>query len=92
MAVSDTAGRSAAEVYPLTPEERQQIEDAQWCRHDPVVLDKYVGQFVVPFRRQIVAHGLDVESVLAEASRVTGLRPETLPICGIDDPLQDLPH
>jgi hypothetical protein len=30
--------------------------------------------------------------VLAEAARVTGRKPEDLPICGIDDPLLDVPH
>ena len=92
MPVPELSARPVIEVRPITPEERQQAEDARWATHDLEVLDKYMGQFVVPYRRQIVAHGYDVEAVLEEASRVTGLRPEELPICGIDDPLQDLPH
>ena len=92
MTVVDTTAQPVIEVQRLTAEERLQIEDAQWARHDKDVLESYRGQFVVPFRRRIVAHGHDVALVLAEAARVTGLRPEELPICGIDDPLHDLPY
>ena len=91
MSVIDAAEQSVIEIHPLTADERQQIEDVRWCRHNPEVLDNYRGQFVVPFRREIVAHGLDIEAVLADAARVTGLRPDDLPVCGIDDPLLDLP-
>ena len=92
MAIFKTARRPAIEVRPLTPDERQQTEDAQWATRDPQVLAMYVGEFVVPYRRQIVAHGHDIEAVLEEAARVTGLRPEELPVCGIDDPLEYLSH
>jgi hypothetical protein len=79
-------------VYALTAEERQQEEDVRWAQHDPEVLANHIGEFVVPVDRRIVAHGRDMESVLAEAARVTGRDPERLPICGIDDPLLELPH
>jgi hypothetical protein len=79
-------------VYPLTEEERQQGEDCRWARHDPEVQAKYIGEFIVPYRRQIIAHGTDIEAVLAEAARVTGLKPDDLPVCGVDDPLMDIPH
>jgi ABC-type cobalamin/Fe3+-siderophores transport system ATPase subunit len=84
--------RKAAGIYALTAEERQQEEDVRWALHDPNVLANYVGEFVVPVDRRIVAHGQDIESVLTEAARLTGRNPERLPICGIDDPLLDLPH
>jgi hypothetical protein len=92
MALSCAAERTATDVYPLTAEERQEEEDAQWALHDPVVLANYTGQFVVPVDRRIVAHGEDIELVLREAASVTGRDPERLPVCGIDDPLLDLPH
>ena len=79
-------------VYALTAEERQQEEDVRWALHDPEVLANYVGEFVVPVDRRIVAHGQDIESVLEEAARLTDRVPERLPVCGIDDPLLDLPH
>jgi hypothetical protein len=81
-----------AGVHALTAEERQQEEDVRWAQHDPEVLANHIGEFVVPFDRRIVAHGRDMESVLEEAARVTGRDPDRLPICGIDDPLLDLPH
>jgi hypothetical protein len=92
MTLPCVAERTVTDVFPLTPEERQQEEDVQWALHDPEVLANYSGEFVVPVDRRIVAHGADVELVLSEAARVTGRDPECLPICGIDDPLLDLPH
>ena len=45
---------------------------------------------MVPYNRQIVAHGYDMQAVLAEASRKAGRRIEELGIVGIDDPLLDV--
>lgn len=92
MPLSCVDEQKVAGVYLLTAEERQQEEDVHWALHDPDVLANYTGQFVVPVDRRIVAHGEDVEAVLEEAARVTGRDPDRLPICGIDDPLLDLPH
>ena len=92
MSSSQVGIRRAVEIHPLTDEERQQEEDCLWATHDPEILADYVGQFVVPYRRQVVAHGFDIELVLQEAARVTGKRPQELPVCGIDDPLVDIPH
>jgi hypothetical protein len=92
MASSSEVARAKVEIHPLTAEEREQEEDALWVLHDPEIQAKYLGQFFVPYRRQIIAHGDDIEAVLAEAARVTGRKPEDLPICGIDAPLLDVPH
>ena len=81
-----------AAVQPITSDQCQRHEDARWARHAPDVIVKYRGQFVVPYLRQIVAHGHVVQEVLDQAARVTGRRPDELPICHIDDPLQELPH
>jgi hypothetical protein len=56
------------------------------------VLALYLGEFVVPYRREIVAHGTDAALVLAEAARITGRRVEDLPLVGVSDPLVDIPH
>ncbi|MBI3461760.1 MAG: hypothetical protein HY000_01685 [Planctomycetes bacterium] len=92
MASSQVGHRRAVEIHRLTAEERAECEDCRWAERDPEILAKYVGQFVVPYRRQIVAHGFDIELVLQEAVRVTGKKPNELPICAIDDPLMDIPH
>jgi len=92
MTSSPLTERPPVKVYPLTEEERQQCEDCRWVLHDPEIQAKYIGEFVVPYRRQIIAHGIDIEAVLEEAARITGLKPEDLPVCGIDDPLMDIPH
>ena len=90
MASSPITERPRVEVHPLTEEERRQAEDCRWARHDPAVQAKYIGEFIVPYRRQIIAHGTDIEAVLDEAARITGLKPEDLPVCGVDDPLRDI--
>ena len=77
---------------PITSDQSRRHEDARWARHATEVVVKFRGQFVVPYLRQIVAHGHVVQAVLDEAARVTGRKPEDLPICHIDDPLHELPH
>jgi hypothetical protein len=57
------------------------------ARRDPEVLARYVGKFVVPFDRKIVAHGMDAATVLEEAARITGRSIEELPLVGMIDPL-----
>jgi hypothetical protein len=52
----------------------------------------YLGEFVVPYCREIIAHGTDAAAVLAEAARITGRRVEELPLVGVIDPLLDVPH
>lgn len=45
---------------------------------------------MVPYRKQIVAFGHDVERVLADAAQATGRQVEELPVIGIADPLLDI--
>jgi hypothetical protein len=84
--------RAQLAVRSLTPEEQQAAEDETWALQDAEVQTTYRGQFVVPFARQVVAHGLDPEQVLEEAAQATGRRVDELPLVGIDDPLRDIPH
>jgi hypothetical protein len=79
-------------MIPLPPREFQRLEDARWARQDPGVLAQYLGEFVVPYERKIVAHGTDAAVVLAEAARITGLPVEELPLVGVIDPLLDMPR
>jgi hypothetical protein len=79
-------------VQTLTSEQCRRHDDARWARHDPDVLAKFRGEFVVPYHRTVVAHGHVVAQVLDEAADATGRKPDELPICLIDDPLHDLPH
>jgi hypothetical protein len=46
----------------------------------------------VPYQGRIVAHGTDAEAVLAEAARLTGLKPQDLPLVGIVNPLEDISY
>jgi hypothetical protein len=71
--------------------DRQQ-EDLEWASNDPEVQRRYVGQYVVPFERRIVAHGTDLEQVLRDAVAVTGKLADELPDCAILDPLEEIPR
>jgi hypothetical protein len=84
--------RAQRSTRPLSAEESLRQEDARWAMEAPEVLARYVGEFVVPYRREVVAHGTDAAAVLAEAARVTGRRAEELPLVGVIDPLLDPPQ
>ncbi len=84
--------RNQVAMLPLHPKEFQRLEDARWARQDPDVLAQYLGEFVVPYARKIVAHGTDAAVVLAEAAQITGRPAEELPLVGVIDPLLDMPR
>jgi hypothetical protein len=84
--------RAQRATRPLDAEECRRQDDACWALEAPEVLALYLGEFVVPYRREIVAHGTDAAVVLAEAARITGRRVEELPLVGVIDPLLDIPH
>lgn len=77
-------------LRPFTAIERRQFEDIDWAEGDPRVQNEYRGEFVVPFNREIVAHGHDIEAVLKEAARRTRGKVARLPVIGIVDPLLDV--
>jgi hypothetical protein len=84
--------RAQFAVRPLAPAESQRQEDIRWAQHDPEVQARYRGEFIVPYRGQVVAHGTDAAIVLAEAAQRTGRRAEELPLVGVTDPLLDIPR
>ena len=84
--------RAQRTTRPLSAEESLRHDDARWAMEAPEVLARYVGEFVVPYRREVVAHGTDAAVVLADAARVTGRRAEELPLVGVIGPLLDIPQ
>jgi hypothetical protein len=84
--------RAQFALTPLRPEELRRQEDVRWARENPAVLARHRGEFVVPFERQIVAHGTVAADVLAEAAQITGRQAEELPLVGVIDPLLDIPR
>jgi hypothetical protein len=56
----------------LTEEELEQLRDMRWAATDPEVTKKYPDEIVAVYRRQIIAHGDHLNTVLEEASRITG--------------------
>ena len=84
--------RAQFTMRPLLPDECRRHEDVHWVETNPDVQVRYRGEFVVPYQRQIVAHGVDAALVLATAAQVTGRTVEELPLVGIVDPLEDMPR
>ncbi len=84
--------RARRSTRALSAEESLRQDDARWAREAPEVLARHVGEFVVPYRREVVAHGNDAAAVLAEAARVTGRRADELALVGVIDPLLDVPQ
>jgi hypothetical protein len=81
---------SAFSVRRTTQEEKELYQDACWALADPEVRAKHEGRLVVPYRRRIVASGLDPKAVREEAARVTGTKIGELPLISIVHPLEDI--
>jgi hypothetical protein len=84
--------QSKIKVRAIPSKHHQCYQDARWAQHDAEVQSRYRGEFVVPYQGRIVAHGIDAEAVLAEAARLTGLKPQDLPLVGIVNPLEDISY
>ena len=72
-------------------EESRRHDDARWALASPEVLALFCGEFVVPYQREVVAHGTDAALVLTEAARITGRPVEELSLVGVIDPILDVP-
>jgi hypothetical protein len=57
----------------LTEEEMEQVRDMAWAATDAELQDLYPDEYVAVYRRQVVAHGHDLKTLLDEAERITGL-------------------
>jgi hypothetical protein len=78
-------------VTRLSAEERLRIDDMDWAHEDLEVQTRFRGEFVVPYNRQIVAHGTCYTDVPQEAANKTGRKPEELPVVGIEDFFAEIP-
>jgi hypothetical protein len=70
--------------------ELQLYEDMCWALEDESLRAAYLGEYVVPYRRTIVAHGTDPQKVRAEAASRTGEDASRLPLVPIDNLLPEL--
>jgi hypothetical protein len=82
--------RAQFQVRPISPDRQAITQDILWAQQDPTVRAFHEGEFVVPWKGKIIAHGLDAQAVLQEAAQITGRRVEDLPLVGIPDPLVDI--
>jgi hypothetical protein len=77
---------------PMTSLERQMHEDSAWAMDHYQELDRqYRGQFVVVWKKQVVAHGQDLAELFKHAVG-TGCPREELVLVAVPDPFFDLPH
>jgi hypothetical protein len=72
----------------LTPEESELHRELTWANQDPEVKRKYPDEIVAVHRRQIIAHGDDLKTVLDEAQRITGLPRHLIAVTTIIGPKQ----
>jgi hypothetical protein len=70
----------------LTEEELEQLRDMRWAATDPEVTKKYPDEIVAVYRRQIIAHGDHLKTVLEEAERITGLPQHKIAVVSILGP------
>jgi hypothetical protein len=82
--------RSRFQVQPISQERREILQDILWAQQDPAVRALYEGEFVVPWKGKIIAHGDNAQAVLQEAAQITGRRVEDLPLVGVLDTLTDI--
>jgi hypothetical protein len=82
MASAEAEGRPTI----ISPAELECYRDAEWALHDPGVQELYCGQFVVAYKRQIIAHGPDPKAVAAQAELVVGGVAHRVVYCAPDDP------
>ena len=47
------------DIRPLTADEHRQNDDHDWCLSDRQILQRYAGQVVAVYRRQVWGHGPD---------------------------------
>ena len=91
LAAMKRALRARFTVRRATAAEVRRQADVRWARGETEVLDRYRGEFVVPYRGRIVAHGHDAAAVRASASRATGQPAEGFALVGIIDLLIEMP-
>jgi hypothetical protein len=70
----------------LSEEERERLHDSDWAVMDPEVQRLYPDKYVAVYRRQIVASGDDLLTVMREAERITGLPQGKVAIAVIPGP------
>jgi hypothetical protein len=57
---------SQSEVRRMTPVELQMYEDLMWARSNPDFEQKYFGECIVIWKKQVIAHGRNEEEVLQQ--------------------------
>jgi hypothetical protein len=79
------------ESRPLTSLEQQQDADNAWAlKHYDELIQRYPGEYLVVWRKQVVAHGKKPEQLLRESE--TEQRPkEELVLIAFPDPFAEIP-
>jgi hypothetical protein len=79
------------QLQPLSPKQQQFVDDNDWAMDNfDNLLQKYAGEFVVVWKKQILAHGSDWEQLLQENATEEHPR-EELVLVECPDPLLEMP-
>jgi hypothetical protein len=81
-----------AQIRPLTNVEQQMDEDNDWALANyGELVGRYAGEYLVVWKKQVVAHGADPEALLKSAT--TPERPkEELVLVAFPDPCAEIPQ
>jgi hypothetical protein len=82
---------SAPQLRPLSSKQQQFVEDNDWAMDNfDSLLQKYPGEFVVVWKKQILGHGPNWELLLQENATEEHPR-EELVLVECPDPMIDIP-
>jgi hypothetical protein len=74
--------KAGVQIRPMTPLEQQMHEDLRWAMANVDLEERHAGEYVVVWKKQVVAHGMDLEETLRRAA--TAERPrEELVVVGV---------
>jgi len=63
-----------------------QDNDLYWAQHHPQLELEFGGQWVVPYRGEIISHGSDPSEVFKKASQVVPVANDRLVVCAVPHP------
>lgn len=84
--------KSGSPSSSMSPLEQQREEDSDWAlEHYGELVQRYPGQYLLVWRRQVIDHGPDPGELLRRSA--TPQRPrEELVVVAFPDPFSEIPH
>jgi hypothetical protein len=84
--------RFAAQIRPMTKLEQQMDEDNDWALANySALVEKYPCEYLVVWKKQVIAHGKDPEELLRQAATPDHPK-EELVLVAFPDPAAEIPY